>query len=73
MSKKTMSFGASLNYRKQLAHPERTAIRSVGWDVQFQTWTNRKAMAKTIRMQESRMPKSGDWKAVVALADGEGF
>lgn len=55
MKKITMSFGASLEYKPE--HPERTARKSPGYDVTFQTWPSRTAMAKSIRMQESREPK----------------
>lgn len=70
MKRVSMSFAASLEHKP--AHPERTARKSVGWDVVFQTWTNRAAMARSIRMQERGAP-SATWKPVVPLADGEGF
>jgi len=57
-------------------HPERTAMR-VGHglfpDYVFQVWSNRQSMAKTIRMQEKRAHHHTDWKAVVALSEGEGY
>ena len=71
MRTKTMSFGASIDYKPP--HPERTARRSADWDVTFQEWSNRPAMARSIRMQENRESRRGDWKAVVPLSPGEGF
>lgn len=59
----TMSFCASLEYKP--AHPERTAKRTVGWDVQFRTWTNREAMLATVRMQGKSIPRSDHWRPLV--------
>ena len=70
MKRVRMSFAASLDYAP--TNPERTARRSVGWDVEFGTWSNREAMARSIRMQEKRAPRQDDWKAVVALGVTEG-
>ena len=67
----TMSFGASIGYKPP--NPERTARKPAGWGVTFQEWSNRKAMAKSIRMQERGMPSRHHWKAVVPLTDGEGY
>jgi hypothetical protein len=67
----TLSLGAALDCAHN--HPERTARRSAGDGVTFQVWTNRKAMAKSIRMQERRAPRNDDWKPLQPLADGEGF
>jgi hypothetical protein len=56
-------------------HPERTASRSlpgIFGDIEFQVWSNRTAMARSIRMQEKREHRSGDWKAIVPLSPGEG-
>jgi hypothetical protein len=57
-------------------HPERTAYRhgsGMNFDVYFQVWPNRASMAKSIRMQQRREPRQGDWKAVIPLKDGEGY
>ena len=55
-------------------HPERTAVCDVGqWDMMAQVWTSRAAMARTIRMQQQREHKPGDWRALVRLTDGEGY
>lgn len=62
MKSVTMSFADSVKY--QPPHPERTARRSISWDVTFQEWPSRAAMEATIRMQGKRAPRSGDWKAV---------
>ena len=69
----TMSFGASLEHTP--TNPERTARATAanGWDVVYRVWTNRKAMARSIRMQERREYRRGDWKAVVALETTEGY
>lgn len=68
-NKISMSFAASLNYRPE--NPERTAKKSSGFEVIFQTWTNRSAMVKTIRLQEKRAPRQDDWKALIPLSEGE--
>jgi len=66
----TMSFGASLEHVPE--HPDRTARRTLGWDVEFAVWSNRKAMAHSIRMQE-RGCRSNQWRAVVPLSETEGY
>lgn len=76
MSKVRMSFAASIDYKPK--HPDRTARRAVRggplqFDVEFQEWTNRAAMARSIRMQEQRESRQDDWRAVVKLTDGEGY
>ncbi len=56
--------------------PDRTAYKSIGTfgeTVIFQVWSNRQAMARSIRMQERRERHSDDWKALVRLSDGEGY
>ena len=72
----TMSFASANEYKPE--HPERTARKfgsRMNFDVTFQVWPNRASMAKSIRMQETRERRSGggDWKACVALTDGEGY
>lgn len=55
---------------------QRSATRSTGYfgeNVMIQVWPHRKAMAKSIRMQQSGPPRSGNWSAIVKLTDGEGF
>ncbi len=49
------------------------AGRGVFDDYTIQIWTNRPAMARSIRMQEKRAGRADDWRAVVKLTDGEGF
>lgn len=54
---------------------QRAAIksgRSIGDDDTLQIWNCRKAMAKTIRMQERSAPHS-EWRPIVKLTDGEGY
>jgi len=58
-------------------HPERTARRNASrapmdFDVAFQVWPSRGAMARSIRMQQRRETRT-DWRACVALRDGEGY
>lgn len=69
-----MSAAAAMGHEPE--HPERTARKSgrgLDFDVTFQVWPNRPSMARSIRMQERRAPKQGDWKAVVKLSPGEGY
>ncbi len=77
MKTETMSFGRSIEYRRTLPHPERTAMRSasghMNFDVVFRVWPNRASMTKTIRMQQQRESQQTDWKAIVPLTDTEGF
>lgn len=63
MKKYILSFADSLKHTPE--YPERTAKRSLSWDVEFQVWPNRAAMLKTIEMQSKRAPHRSDWKAVV--------
>lgn len=54
---------------------QRAAIKTgfrLGADDTLQIWNCRKAMAKTIRMQEKNSPQS-EWRPVVKLGDGEGY
>lgn len=56
--------------------PERTARRSgpsFGSDTQFQVWSNRAAMARSIRMQERGPFSWRSWRAVVPLTETEGY
>lgn len=76
MRQQTMSFGASIEFRRNMGvTAERTAMRSShnSHDVVFQTWPNRQSMAKSIRMQQQRVGKPTDWKALVPLTDTDGF
>ena len=70
----TLSLGQVRGYNHP--HPERTAYK-IGYglfpDYIYQVWSNRKAMAKTIRMQQKRARHNSDWHAVVKLSDGEGY
>jgi hypothetical protein len=58
------------------AYPDRTAYKSergIFGDIRFQVWSNREAMARSIRMQERGPWKAGNWKAIVPLTDTDGF
>lgn len=46
-------------------HPERTARRPTGWDMEFQVWPNRPSMEKTIRMQRSGEAFAKAWRPCV--------
>ncbi len=77
MKKKYVPFGRMQEYLATLTDDQRqrTAVkagRAVFDDWLVQTWTNRKAMARTIRMQERSQPSS-EWSPVVKLTTGEGY
>lgn len=74
MKKYTMSHAAAIDHVP--THPDRTASKTgtgMNFDVTFQVWPNRAALAKSIRMQERREHRQGDWRACVKLRDGEGY
>ncbi len=75
MAKKIVSAAEAQAYRP--LYPERTARRmpfpGMCFDVEFQTWTNRYAMARSIRMQQAREASRLDWIACVPLTAGEGY
>jgi hypothetical protein len=70
MRKVSVSVADAMRYMPR--HPERTAHKDAGWDVIYQEWPSRGAMARSIRMQEQRAPRSGDWRACVPLDAHEG-
>lgn len=63
--------------REGLIGAERAASKSAGggmnFDVVVQWWPSRESMARTVRMQQKREYRFGDWNPVVKLADGEGY
>lgn len=74
MKRYTVSFAASTEHKPD--HPERTARKSgtgMNFDVTFQVWPSRVAMARSIRMQQKGAPHPTHWRACVKLADGEGY
>ena len=74
MKKYSLSLGQSIGYDHP--HPERTAVRQghgAFADSVYQIWTNRKAMARSIRMQQRRERRNQDWRPLVKLTDGEGY
>lgn len=75
MKTEVMSFSRSIDIRRNHPNRDRMAVRSVSnsHDVAIGTWSNRSAMAQSIRMQEQRASKPTDWKAIVPLTDLEGF
>lgn len=74
MKKYHLSFADSTSHKPE--HPERTARKSgfssLDMDVHYRVWPSREGMARSIRMQQKRAPKSTDWRACVKLADHEG-
>ena len=56
-----LSFADSIKHVPE--YPERTARKSLAWDVRYQVWTSRAAMLKTIEMQGRRASRSDDWRA----------
>lgn len=65
MKRYALSFADSLSHVPE--HPERTARKSgtgMNFDVQYQVWTNRPAMLKSIEIQDRHLElgRSG-WKA----------
>lgn len=74
MKRYSMPFGRTIGHQHE--HPERTASKSgAGLDgnVTFQVWSNREAMARSIRMQQRRESRYDDWRAVRPLTDTEGY
>jgi hypothetical protein len=60
MKQYTMSFADSIKHVPD--HPDRTAHRTISWDVTYQVWPSRPAMLKTIEMQARRAPRQDDWR-----------
>jgi len=56
-----LSFADSIKHVPE--HPERTAMKSLSFDVQYQVWPSRVAMLKTIDMQSRRASHHLDWRA----------
>lgn len=56
-----LSFADSIKHVPE--HPERTARKSLQWDVKYQVWTSRAAMLKTIEMQSRGAPRADHWRA----------
>lgn len=74
MKRYSLNLGQAIEYTHE--HPERTAVKSgagIFADNVYQVWTNRRAMARSVRMQQRRAPSNGDWRPLVALTDGEGY
>jgi len=76
MKRYTLTGAQADTYKHE--HPDRTARKRASpgvldLDVTFQVWPSRKAMARSIRMQQQREWRPDDWRAVVPLKDGEGY
>jgi hypothetical protein len=57
----TLSFAESIRHVPE--HPDRTAVKSLQWDVRYQVWPSRAAMLKTIDMQSRGAPRADHWRA----------
>ena len=79
MKRQTVSFGRYLEMVRGAGIPnaERSATKSSAnalcGDVTIGTWTNREAMARTVRMQQQRASRPDDWRPIVKLTDVEGY
>jgi len=66
-----------LGRRSDYPHPapERTAYRVSAClaDDCYQVWPNRPSMARSVRMQQTREHRTGDWVPMVKLSDVEGY
>lgn len=74
MKRYSMPFGRALDFEHP--HPERTAVRTGSGafsDNTYQVWPSREAMARSVRMQQSRASRADDWRPIVNLSDGEGY
>ena len=72
------TYSCPMGRRADYPHPapERTAYRvsaHLGTDDFYQVWSNRAAMAWSIRMQQRREPRTGDWCPMVKLRETEGY
>lgn len=56
-----LSFADSIKHTPE--HPERTAMKSLSWDVKYQVWPSRAAMLKTIDMQSRGPHRADHWRA----------
>lgn len=56
-----------------LDDPQCWGMQVYNWEYTLKRWPSRSALARTVRMQEKRERKPGDWRAVVPLTDGEGY
>lgn len=77
MKTKTIMAGREGEFVRSLSEDERgrTALKyghGIGAPTTAQTWNHRNAMARTIRMMESRSPQAA-WRPCVPLTDREGY
>lgn len=56
-----LSFAASLDHTP--AHPERTATRTPGFDVEYREWPNQAAMIAALLRQGRKPAYRLDWRA----------
>ena len=71
MREYTLSLARVRGYKHE--EPERTAVQVTGFNYRYKVWTNRRALAKTVRMQQKRTPHILDWSPIIPLTDGEGY
>lgn len=73
------TYSVAMGRRNEYPHPapDRTAYRVshiLGVDDFYQVWSNRKAMARSIRMQQKAgIQGSRVWHPMIPLTDGEGY
>lgn len=61
MKSYVLSFADSIKHIPE--HPERTAMKSLQWDVKYQVWPSRGAMLQTIEMQSRGPHRADHWRA----------
>lgn len=57
----------------KVKHPDRTAIRLLGFTYEYKVFSSREKLAKQIRKQEDQGASSQDWIPIVSLLPHEGF
>ena len=63
MKTRTTCLGAILDGRFTISHPDRTAYRDLpSWDYQVREWPSAGALKETLRQQEQREARPGDWR-----------
>jgi len=70
--------GAQSHDVAAIRNPDRSATKRASgnpmdFDVIVGEWSNRSAMARSVRMQQRRERRPDDWRPFIALTDGEGY
>jgi hypothetical protein len=72
MKRYSLTLADSLRHKPD--KPELTARRGTGgFDMQYQVWTNRESLARTVRMQQKGGRHHASWSPIIPLSDGEGY